>query len=357
MKIKGKNVLFFDSIYGFAIIYTLTFGILSGILTLIILSLYLNKSKGINKNVYNSIVLLGVIAASFEGSVHVIIYSGIIKFLIYSKILPHYIGSNKTYSIQLPSVVQSIKEAQNLKLSGAVMRMGSNWPTFLIGLLGLFYLIIKRPSYLIFLVFFLLGILSIKLGNRFAMYGGVAIGVGLGFGTGLMFKNLLSKTGRWLFQLGISILILIPIVQIALKFNPTPIFPKVYAKTFIEASKIVPKDARLWQWWDYGYACQYYAKRPSFGDGGIHDGPFLYPLALVHTSNSPLLANNIIKYVTNSQLIDYKNNKEKYGQEYKDIPLIWQIYLSDPVNQLDKMGPDKAKLFLDSLKKKKIEYF
>jgi len=349
-----ERLFFFDSLYGIIVIYIFTFGILSGIGTILLLIIYRKSAKSVDSKIEWWILVLGAIAASIEGSVHIIILSGFIKLLKYSKILSYYTGTSKNYSLQLPSVVQSIKEAQNLKFSEAVIRMSYNWPTFLIGVLGLFYLVIKKPSHLIFLVFLLLGILSIKLGNRFAMYGGVATGVGLGFGIGLMFKNMLSKTGRWLFQIVLSLLVLIPILQISFNFTPSPIFPKIYAQTFVEAAKIVPKNGRLWQWWDYGYACQYYAKRPSFGDGGVHDGPFLYPLALVHTSNSPLLASNLIKYVTKSQLIDYNENKEKYNKEKKNIPLIWRIYLADPISQLDKMGAEKAHLFIKNLKEKEL---
>ncbi|WP_461834319.1 hypothetical protein [Desulfothermus sp.] len=349
-----ERLSIFDSICGIIVIYIFTFGILSGIGTIFLLGSYRKIAKSVDNKIEWLILILGGVAASIEGSVHMIVYGGVIKFLNYAKILPHYISSSKTYSLQLPSVLQSIKEAQNLKFSEAVIRMSYNWPTFIIGVLGLIYLVIKKPSHLLFLLFLLLGILSIKLGNRFAMYGGIAIGVGLGFGIGLMFKNLLSKTGRWLFQIVLSILVLIPIVQISFKFTPSPIFPKIYAKTFVEASKIVPRNGRLWQWWDYGYACQYYAKRPSFADGGIHDGPFLYPLALVHTSNSPLLASNLIKYITKSQVMEYNKNKEKYDKNAKDVSLIWKIYLTDPISQLDKLGSKKAQRFLNNLKEKKL---
>ena len=349
-----QRLSLFDSIYGILIIYIFTYGILSGLATIVTLTLYRKIGRRVNSKIEWLILILGALGASIEGSVHMIVYGGVIRFLKYAKILPHYISSSKTYSIQLPSVLQSIKEAQNLKFSEAVIRMAYNWPTFIIGVFGLIYLVIKKPSHLIFLVFLLLGILSIKLGNRFSMYGGIAIGVGLGFGIGLMFKNLLSKTGRWLFQIVLSILVLIPIVQISIKFTPSPIFPKIYAKTFVEASNIVPRIGRLWQWWDYGYACQYYAKRPSFGDGGVHDGPTLYPLALVHTSNSPLLAGNLIKYITKSQLIEYNENKEKYDKYAKNIPSMWRIYLTNPIFQLNKLGPEKAQRFLNSLKKKKL---
>ena len=78
----------------------------------------------------------------------------------------------------------------------------------------------------------------------------------------------------------------------------SPVIPKIYAQTFVEMNKIAPKDSRLWQWWDYGYACQYYSGRMSFCDGGLNFGDWVYPLAIIHSTHSPMQASQLMKYIT-----------------------------------------------------------
>lgn len=336
----------------FFIIFALSFDLLIGIILLLILLGYIFTSKNISKTFLYSFLLIGLVAVTYHSELYLIIYSTVLKTLKFAKIIPYLPGTNNTQSIILPSVAQSIKEIQNLDFHGAIVRMAYNLPTFIIGIIGLIYLFVKKPSSLVFIIFPLLGIASVKLGNRFAMYGGVAIGMGLGFGIGLFFKKLLPKTGQWILQIVITTLILLPTINIAKRFGPSPIMPKIYASTFQEVEKITSKEARLWQWWDYGYAAQYFAKRPSFGDGGVHDGPFLYPLAVVHTSSSPMQAANLIKYITNSQIEEFKKNKDKYTKD--DLPEYWEIYLADPVAQLDEMGREEAQKFITSLKQKTI---
>ena len=291
-----------------------------------------------------------VIFVSIKNQIYLIPYSIFHTALELTKILPYISDNNQTTVLLLPNVNQSIRELQNLDLNRTIYRIAINWNVFIVGCISFIYFIVKRPSSFIFLIFLALGMASTYLGNRFTMYGGVAIGMGLGFGISIFFKDLISKTGRWLIQLGISILVLIPIIQITLHFTPSPILPKIYAKTFKELEKIAPKNARLWQWWDYGYAAQYFAKRPTFGDGGLHDGRFLYPLALVHISDSPLQASQLIKFITLNQIKEYKTSSKLY----QSSPEIWKFYLPDPMNCFSEMGSEKARNFISSLKNKKI---
>ncbi len=348
---KKNNQPLFKHLTGFLIIYIFSFDVIIGCIVALILYILSKYLKGnINSKILYIILLIGIVITSISSDVYLIFYNGLLRILSYSKIFSFAINDEKKYNLLLPSVVQSIREAQNISITQAVYRMASNYITFILGLIGFIYLVIKRPSSLVFILFLLLGISSTSLGNRFAMYGGVAIGIGLGFGLGLFFKNFVPNLGRWLIQIGITILILIPIVQIALKFKPYPIIPKIYAKTFKEVSKIAPKDSRLWQWWDYGYAEQYFAKRASFGDGGIHDGPTLYPLALVHTSNSPMQASQLIKFITLNQIKEYKRSPKKYN----NLPKMWRIYLTDPMLPFSKMGAENASVFIQRLKDTKL---
>ncbi len=109
----------------------------------------------------------------------------VLKYLhavaIYSKLDSVEIGSNAS-TLQLPAIAQSVREAQNLPWGQMADRMAGNWILFVIGLAGYVFAVFRRPQLLLFLPFLGLGLASVKLGNRFSMFGGVALGVGFGFG-------------------------------------------------------------------------------------------------------------------------------------------------------------------------------
>jgi dolichyl-diphosphooligosaccharide--protein glycosyltransferase len=191
-----------------------------------------------------------------------------------------------------------------------------------------------------------LAIFSFKLGNRFTMYGGPVIGLGLGFGAALLlWRTGLAKSVRVLCLLAIAVLVMLPIWDMATKLRPAPVVSKPFAEAYIDLRDQIPKDARLWQWWDFGYAAQYYAERITFGDGGNHAGPNLYPLAKVHATNSPLQANQMMRYITKSQQREYARNQTAY----KNMPEFWKPYLANPVALLEDKGPEEAMAFVESL--------
>lgn len=121
------------------------------------------------------------------------------------------------------------------------------------------------------------------------------------------------------------------------QMQPVPVLPKVYAQTFVNLRHKVEPDARLWQWWDYGYAGQYYAERLTFGDGGAHDGKWLYPLARVHSTDSALQASQLMKYVTQVQ-------RSSSGSSDEAV-----YYWSNPLSGLELMGASTASAFVDNL--------
>ncbi|MCF8105569.1 MAG: hypothetical protein K9K64_08805 [Desulfohalobiaceae bacterium] len=204
--------------------------------------------------------------------------------------------------LSYPSVKQSIREVQNIDFSQLIFRTGIHWTIFMAGFLGFVLLVRHYPPALVFCPLLLLACLSFKLGNRFSMYGGPVIGIGLGVGLSLLLHKIqVAPNLRWLIQLMIIIPIAWLVWNTAHTFRPGPIIPRTYVQTLSQTRKITPVDAQLWQWWDYGFAAQYFAERYSFGDGVAHYGPYLYPLALVHSTPSALQANQVMKYTAQSQ--------------------------------------------------------
>jgi dolichyl-diphosphooligosaccharide--protein glycosyltransferase len=246
-------------------------------------------------------------------------------------------------SLTLPSVIQSVREAQDINWTQLIVRVSGNWLLFAGGMVGLVYFAWKRPLMLIFLPLLGLAIASVKLGNRFTMYGGAVIGLGLGFGLNAMlfyFRQPLLR--RILIHLVLAIFAIWPSFSIMKGLRPAPVLPSIYAQTFVELKNKADYKAQLWQWWDYGYAAQYYAERDTMGDGGRQEGPWLYPLAKVHTTSSPLQANQLIKLVATT--LDSQNKELVSTDGIKAV-----LYQGDPVKFLENLGPRKAERYIISL--------
>lgn len=256
--------------------------------------------------------------------------------------------SNATSTLSLPDIAQSVREAQNLEWSLIGPRLGGNWIIFVLGMLGFGFVTWRRPVLLVFIPFLALGLASAKLGNRFAMYGTVAVGLGLGLGLSELLAMLKQSQGRrWIAQLIMACVALWPSADLMGEMSPAPVLPKVYAQTFVELKEIAEPDALLWQWWDYGYAGQYYAERATMGDGGRQSGPWLYPLAKVHCARSSLHARQMMQYF--GQVI--RNDGLKSSQD----PMI-ALLAGNPVTGLMEMGAQKSKTFLSDLARKSGEW-
>jgi dolichyl-diphosphooligosaccharide--protein glycosyltransferase len=139
---------------------------------------------------------------------------------------------------------------------------------------------------------------------------------------------------------GVACLALGPSAVFMQEVMPVPVLPKVYAGTLLELRDKAEPDALLWQWWDYGYAAQYYAERASFGDGGRQAGPWLYPLARVHCADSPRQAAQFIRYFGQAMLEDGSKNKT-------DVQ--GALLAGNPVVELQAMDVAQAQGFLSGL--------
>ena len=266
-------------------------------------------------------------------------------------------GSQTTETaLKLPNVIQSVREAQNINWDQVSQRIGINWFIFVPAFLGYLFAIWKRPLMIIFLPMLGLSIMAFKMGNRFSMYGGPILGLGLSIGISFLLNSLTQKRFFcWGIFALLAIAISIPVWTIAKNFRPAPILPKVYAQTFKDLQEKASENAQLWQWWDYGYAAQYYAERRSFGDGGHQRGPYLYALGLVHSTTSPLQASRFMKFVASTQE-EQRRLAEQNGTAPPRSEAQIEYYSIDPLQRLNEMGPEKAQRFVEGLADKEKNF-
>lgn len=282
-------------------------------------------------------ILLAVIAVgNFWEVVQALIY----RLYLYTKVGTPDMVVNAT-GMRLPDIAQSVREAQNLDWTLVGPRLGGNWIVFGLGMIGFGFVVWRKPALIVFLPFLVLGLASVKFGNRFAMYGTVGIGMGLGLGISELMVMLKQSQGRrWIAQLSMACVALWPSAEFMQQVGPVPVLPQTYAQTFVELRGKTEPDALLWQWWDYGYAGQYYAERATFGDGSRQSGPWLYPLARVHCASSPRESAQLMRYFGQAMLDSGSlNNTDARTALFK----------GNPVAELQKMDAAAARQFVSDL--------
>ena len=198
--------------------------------------------------------------------------------------------------IILPKTVESIQEAHLItNIPEVILSMSGNWIIFLIGITGLGICIWKRPFSIVFLPLLLVGIASFKFGNRFCMFGGAAIGFGIGFGTSMFVKR---HVNFYITTLVIQLILCFFTVYSSLKYlDIVPMerfITKPFSNLLIETGKKAKPDAQLWVWWDYAYAVQYYSEKITFADGMRNGGCYLFLLARALMTPSPVFAHNMM---------------------------------------------------------------
>jgi hypothetical protein len=186
---------------------------------------------------------------------------------------------------RLPSVLMSVRENAVFPRGRLIEMTAFHGSIAILGVAGCVWAMVKRPVLLAFLPLLLLGPAAAKLGIRYAMYAAPA----LGMGAALTLSWVTARSPRWRFvALGVLLCAVVGLAgQSALDCRPKPVVGRAYAGALIEARESMPADATLWQWWDFGYATQYYARRATYGDGGNHNGHLLLNLARVHMAQTP----------------------------------------------------------------------
>ena len=280
----------------------------------------------------------------------------------YSQLLATYWKSStldqalpEVQSLSLPSVMESIRETTDVPLASALGQAAGHWSLYVLAVLGLVFTAWRRPGVLVFLPLLGLGLASVKMGNRFTMYACPAVGLGLGLGL----ADLLAWRGarriwRWAVQLAACAAVMVFVIIQARALFPYPVLERGLAETLVQLRQETPQTAILWQWWDYGYAAQYYSERDTFGDGGRHSGDWLYPLALTMTTDSNLQAAQVMRLMGAEWAEQVADAKAAGRGPYPPAKLSY--FGISPMRGLSEMGAPEAMDLLRSLKREPRDF-
>lgn len=206
-----------------------------------------------------------------------------------------------------PGITQSVVEAQNLDL-GIVLQqvLPTAWET-LAGIAGFLLVVVVRPTALFLAPLLGVALLGSVLGARMTMFGAPPAALGLLLPVAWALRRAAAGRawGRWATALASAVLgfaLCWPALREYSQVPPTPIITRSHALALKALAGIAPPGSRVWTWWDWGYATQYYARCMTFADGARHSGEYLYPLATALTTSSPLQASQVMAF---SALRDY----------------------------------------------------
>ena len=230
--------------------------------------------------------------------------------------------ANAAAQLTYPGVAQSIIEIQDLKgIRELLAYFYPTWQIALLGVAGFVVLSLFSPLALFHAPLLLLALFSMKLGGRMVMFGSPAVALGLAVPISwivdyVMHYGALSGVRRYIRKGRVRafrvlrvvpwadfmlLILVIPYISIVPRMSQGPMMRVEQAQAFIQLSKLIPENATIWVWWDFGYAAQYFSHRHTIADGARHGGPHLYLPAAVYSSEDPHFAAQLIKYTATAR--------------------------------------------------------
>lgn len=280
-------------------------------LILPVIILYLIRYRSLSKKdiLYIAILILPQIWYIYAGPYYLYIQ---IATLIFGK------GPEvSVYSIfkDFPNVFISISELQKYSFKTVLQSTNSVEVFSFIGLLGAFLVFILNIRSMIFLLpIFGIGLLSFFGGNRFVMYLGPFIGVGLGYFIHFLFEKVFPKLDLYTERnkqiamstlIGSLLFLLTLMVQdrALVLLGSSPIITSREVEIMDWIRKNTPSSSIIYTWWDTGYAFELYSKRAVLHDGGSQSTPKTYFVARSFTTEDPKEAWNITSFLSNYGLV------------------------------------------------------
>ncbi len=204
-------------------------------------------------------------------------------------------------SIVYPRMTETIAEGRPL----SVAALPGQWHPWegvaLSGLVGFVVLLWRRPRALLLAPLLLLSLASVWLGGRTAMYGAPAMALGLAWLVQWAASQYFPgqpwrRRATYLLQLVLAGLLFWPCVVRIGKVELPPVLHPAHAQVLHELGRSSPPSARVWSWWDYGYASLYFSGRLPFADGGRQGPEYVYVSGKVLTARDPAQAAALMRY-------------------------------------------------------------
>lgn len=180
-------------------------------------------------------------------------------------------------------VAASVLEAQRPDWRETARQAAFHWSLGLVAAAAYGLALVRHPRLLVGLPWAALALASPLSGIRFAMYGGLVMGLGLPLALASLTRRL--ERGRRLavvlLQGGLVLAVSVLAWRDAATLRPVPVLSPEHAAALARLDALAAPEAQIWTWWDYGYAAQFFAGRTSFADPGNNTGAVLTRLSRV----------------------------------------------------------------------------
>ncbi|WP_376695220.1 STT3 domain-containing protein [Wenzhouxiangella sp. EGI_FJ10305] len=196
----------------------------------------------------------------------------------------------------LPGVDASIQETGAVSWAEYIQRVGTHWTFLLLGLAGFVVTVIRWPSLLTFFPLLVLGLLSIDLGHRFAMYAAAPLGLGIGLGAATLLERMRRHRRLEAFiHIALAGVVVAVIGWHARDLRPEPAVSPRWADSLKELRHLDSSRGRIWAWWDEGYPAQFYGRLPTLADGGNASRLRTFALGQVFGARDPQRAASFVR--------------------------------------------------------------
>jgi len=202
--------------------------------------------------------------------------------------IAHYLGTagGSDGGLAYPDPGSSVREAQEVSPTAVLQGAAFLWWLGVAGLIGFGLLVIKRPAAVFLAPLLVLGILSLRMGVRFAMFAAPVLWLGALVPVDWLLARSIHAERRGVFASSAlfiaSLAVVVALIQREYARLPieTVLTPRHAAA--LRSLRLEPESEGLvWTWWDYGYASEYFSGLASFANGGRNTGEYLFTLGRV----------------------------------------------------------------------------
>lgn len=241
-------------------------------------------------------------------------------------------GADMKSSLKFFQVNKTIQEASPISWERLSLRVSGSVFAFIVSLIGMVFLFIRKREFLVFAPFAMIGFFSLYGGLRFTIYLVPVAAIGFAYALKLMIdSNFVSKK----ITSGIAAILFLWVITSnimhIMSYQTRAVFVKDQVSLLKKFDKDVKGDSVMISWWDYGYPIWYYANSSTLIDGGKH-AQDNYLVSKIFSTDSQKLAANLAKKVSTI----YPNKKNKLATK-----ILFEG--KDPENVLKKIESEKTK--------------
>ena len=225
------------------------------------------------------------------------------------------------------SPMQHVSEAKATSWKYIIGLMSGNVAIFVMSLVGYGLFMYRYRAMVLMLPILALGLLSVKAGVRFHIYG-VPVLI-IGFAYAIWFMLCYVKMQTWIKGMMAVALFVMPVYENykSLIYWNTKVARGVFNLEQIQALKVLdektrPEDFAV-SWWDHGWPLWYYARMQTLIDNGRHFADN-YTVASIFLSDSPQFANRAIHYFY--ELYASNPNKDAIVQGLEQDANVTQLF-------------------------------